>query len=353
MKKKIQKPFNAEAAKRGAKVETREGSPVRIVCYDVAGTRFPILALVNYTINCKNSEDCFAYNIEGKLESGEIYNGRNDLVIVEEVEWTKFNVGDWVFMNTHGSQPWLITKVTPNYYEIKDSSGHITTKSHPTIDNLFHPWALKDAKPGDVLCYQDGRPFMLKELRDGYPVAYFGIDYEDSILIGNGMIWTKDSVRPATFTEYNRLFKQLRIENYEYNVDTHEITKQEIAWRNKEGLGTKLNGYYINIDSSISSYDNGILCKNAYNVFSTKKQAKAALAMARISQIMTNDKRFGGIITNEEWMHHDIYVILRYNNTLMVTTRHCYEYLSFHKREQAELFLKENEDLIKDYYMLD
>ena len=31
------------------------------------------------------------------------------------------------------------------------------------------------------------------------------------------------------------------------------------------------------------------------NIFATKKQAKSALAMAQISQIMANDERFGGV----------------------------------------------------------
>lgn len=35
MKKKIQKPFSIEAWKNGAKVETRSGREVRILCTDV------------------------------------------------------------------------------------------------------------------------------------------------------------------------------------------------------------------------------------------------------------------------------------------------------------------------------
>lgn len=344
MKKKIKKAFNVKDAQNGASVETKDGQQVRIICYNRFGTFYPIIALLNY----KNVESCLSYTINGKLCASEDNN--KDLIVITEIE-TKFDEGDYIVSDI--GNIYEITKIDEMYHTKQLSSGYEQRWTIEDIDRSFHKWTIQDAKPGDVLCYQDGRPFMLKELRDGYPVAYFGIDYEDSILIGNGMIWTDKPVRPATFTEYNRLFKQLRIENYEYNVDTHEITKQEIAWRNKEGLGTKLNGYYINIDSSICSYDNGILCKNSYNVFSTKKQAKAALAMARISQIMANDKRFGGVIADEEWIHHENWVILRHNNTLMITSRHAYEYLSFHTREQAELFLKENEDLIKDYYMLD
>ena len=75
--------------------------------------------------------------------------------------------------------------------------------------------------------------------------------------------------------------------------------------------------------------------------------------MARISQIMANDNRFGGTITDEEWNYDRKYVIIRRGTKLGVETKYCYEYLAFHTNEQAELFLSENEDLIKDYYMID
>ena len=49
MKKKIQKPFDVAAAKGGAKVETRDGDSVRILCYDRKSNNlninFPIIAL--------------------------------------------------------------------------------------------------------------------------------------------------------------------------------------------------------------------------------------------------------------------------------------------------------------------
>jgi len=40
------KEFNLEAAKAGAKVQTRDGRPARIVCYDMKGQRQPILVLI-------------------------------------------------------------------------------------------------------------------------------------------------------------------------------------------------------------------------------------------------------------------------------------------------------------------
>lgn len=42
----MSKPFNEDAAKAGALVQTREGCKVRILCYDRACEVFPIVGLV-------------------------------------------------------------------------------------------------------------------------------------------------------------------------------------------------------------------------------------------------------------------------------------------------------------------
>lgn len=188
----------------------------------------------------------------------------------------------------------------------------------------------------------------------GYtPTAYCGIDTTGSIYISDeDLPWTRDTVRPTTYEERRQFFNRLEEEGYKWNSNTLTLSKVE-KWRDKEG--TKMNGYYISSDTTIYNYDNGVLCRNSYNVFATKKQAKSALAMARISQIMANDNRFGGIVTDEEWGNNVpcYYVILKVRNILVITTSYRYEYLGFHTMEQANLFLEENEDLVKDYYMMD
>ena len=357
MKKKIQKPFDTEAAKKGAKVETKDGDSVRILCYDRKSNNnhinFPIIALTNHN----GMESCFSYTSEGRLlgYDFDICEDAHDLVIIEEVEATKFNVGDWVFMNTHGSQPWLVIKITPNYYEIKDSSGHITAKSHHTIDSLFHPWTLKDAKPGNILASTDGCcPFIFSGLYyDGAPTAYCGINTTDSIYISDeDRPWTRDTVRPATYEERQVLFNKLEEKNYKWDTDTLTLSKIQKRWRDNEYK--TISGYYTHTDSRIIYSEDHSNTKENYNLFATKKQAKSALAMAQISQIMANDERFGGVVTDDEWCDNNwLYVIIKINNDLEISGSYRYEYLAFHTEEQANLFLEENEDLIKDYYMMD
>lgn len=156
--------------------------------------------------------------------------------------------------------------------------------------------------------------------------------------------------------------KELKIvppEGYEIDKknSTFECIKfkpiKPIRWRdNKNAV---VQGYFVSALATIERHVGPNRERN-YCVFSSEKQAKSALAMARISQIMANDKRFGGLITDEEWCEDSFklkYVIRRYTNSIVCDCQECsYEFLAFHTREQRDLFLEENEDLIKDYFML-
>lgn len=86
MKKKIIRPFNWEAYNKGAKIQTRDGHKVRIICADAENPRFPIIALAKLY----NEEEVVVhYTSEGKaLLADTIHN--NDLVIVKEVEGPEF-----------------------------------------------------------------------------------------------------------------------------------------------------------------------------------------------------------------------------------------------------------------------
>ena len=58
------KPFNLEQAKAGAPVCTRDGRPVRIVCYDMGSKgSYPILALVK---DEDGVEDPAVYKLDGR-----------------------------------------------------------------------------------------------------------------------------------------------------------------------------------------------------------------------------------------------------------------------------------------------
>lgn len=135
------------------------------------------------------------------------------------------------------------------------------------------------------------------------------------------------------------------------------LVDEEKRWRDDEDK--EITGYYIDNGNVVKFNGTGEpLCntKNNYDVFATEKYAKSALAMARISQIMEHDERFGGVVTDEEWEDNETpkYVLQRDMNSMEEQINYFgYQFIAFHTEEQLNLFMKENEDLIKDYLMLD
>lgn len=154
--------------------------------------------------------------------------------------------------------------------------------------------------------------------------------------------------------------KEIKItppEGYEIDKEnsTFDCIKfKPIVKRFRDGY-KEVHGYKLdNSCSGITSIDD-VVTANDHVVFYNYKQAKSAKAMAIISQIMANDERFGGIITDEEWKLNTItkYTIGRGDGEISKGYHNfLYSFLAFHTYEQRELFLKENEDLVKDYLMI-
>jgi len=69
------KEFDYEKAKAGAPVCTREGRKVRIVCFDVKGDKYPILALAENPNGV--DEDIMWYTRDGKYYDPELQFGQS------------------------------------------------------------------------------------------------------------------------------------------------------------------------------------------------------------------------------------------------------------------------------------
>lgn len=133
------------------------------------------------------------------------------------------------------------------------------------------------------------------------------------------------------------------------------IRKQCDEQRWRDNTNAKINGFYIGMHTSEIHYiPTRPNVPFNYNVFATEEQAKSALAMARISQIMAHDKRFGGVVTDEEWRSGIVVATIdRIDNLPRPNLgARMYRFLAFHTEEQRDLFLKENKDLVKDYLMI-
>ena len=124
-------------------------------------------------------------------------------------------------------------------------------------------------------------------------------------------------------------------------------------WSDKEDKQAK--GYFIGFESNIIYHTPTQYNHREHKYFATKKQAKSALAMARISQIMANDiEHFGGVITDKEWKEWNRkYIIYRTENNIEVAfTFTDYYFLAFHTEAQRDLFLEKYSDLVSDYLMI-
>lgn len=132
-----------------------------------------------------------------------------------------------------------------------------------------------------------------------------------------------------------------------------KVKEEPKRWRDDENA--KVDGYFMGNFGDIQKCSGNNKPAN-YNIFATEKQAKRAIAEARISQIMTNDKRFGGVVTDEEWQDTATikYAICRCGNQAIYEQYMTYyHFLAFHTKEQRDLFMEENMDLIKDYFMIE
>lgn len=113
-------------------------------------------------------------------------------------------------------------------------------------------------------------------------------------------------------------------------------------------------GYYINTFSTIKEFSGRRFASNVdRNLAATKKIAKSMLAMAMISQLIPY---YGGEINTKEWNNLNInkYVIYKCKEDIHTSvTNYHYYYLAFHTEEQRDEFIKHNEQLVKDYLMID
>lgn len=150
--------------------------------------------------------------------------------------------------------------------------------------------------------------------------------------------------------------KDINLEEYEISEQKDKeiivLKKKKSKYPKWEDL-ERLSGCYIADNCIIRPATNVTTNGENKNVFLTEKHAKSALAMAQISQLMPY---YGGEITDEEWEDRSIrkYIIFRRTSYIGgYDTYSNYEFLAFRTAEQRDEFLKNNEQLVKDYLMIE
>ena len=160
--------------------------------------------------------------------------------------------------------------------------------------------------------------------------------------------------------------KELRVEVPEgYEIDKENSTFECIKFRKKKEIKTwddlckhgssKNGGFFIRAYGNIDPIDiDGRLSNSERSVFLTEKEAKSARAAAMISQLMPY---YGGAITYEDWADEKMrkFVIDRFRNKVFFDASYAffYKHLAFYTEEQRDSFYKNNEQLVKEYLMID
>ena len=131
-------------------------------------------------------------------------------------------------------------------------------------------------------------------------------------------------------------------------------SKEVKTWDDLIGTKVPKDSYFIGGSSRISKIITNQTFDMKYdkNLFIDEKHAKSALAMSQISQLIPY---YGGVITDTEWNNSNVrkYVITRQNNYIVYESfKIIYHLLAFHTREQRDEFLKNNKQLVMDYFML-
>ena len=150
--------------------------------------------------------------------------------------------------------------------------------------------------------------------------------------------------------------KEIKIQVPEgYEIDKEKSTFEKIVFKKKVSIVNcwedikSIDGIYIDAYSGINECVGGSNSPHHHNVFLNEKYAKAALALAQISQLLPYydaDVSWNNI--NWKWC-----ITVNRNKIKIDNLYYTYHLLSFNTLEEAERFLEHNEQLVKDYLMID
>ena len=149
--------------------------------------------------------------------------------------------------------------------------------------------------------------------------------------------------------------KEVKIQIPEgYEIDKENSTFEKIVFKKKEPIVNcwedleNIRGVYIDYVSNIQECESGSDDNNR-NIFLNEKYAKSALALAQISQLLPY---YDANVNWDSFVNK--YCIVRVRRDLTVNVlQSTYNILAFNTREEAERFLENNEQLVKDYLMID
>ena len=205
-------------------------------------------------------------------------------------------------------------------------------------------------KPFDLEAYKNGAKV---KTRDGHEVRIVCTDKKSPYYPIVALVKLADGSESTQFYTSNGRKQPIKCTISNDDLVIAEEVEEPEFWSDKEDKEAK--GYIIGFESNIIFHTPTQYNHREHKYFASRKQAKSALAMAMISQIMANDiEHFGGVITDKEWgIDEWKFVICRsWNRIFTKAVRSDYYFLAFHTEAQRGLFLEKYRDLVKDFLMI-
>lgn len=144
-------------------------------------------------------------------------------------------------------------------------------------------------------------------------------------------------------------FKEMALSAYteaELNPIKNEWESKAIDHGNKFVSGWYLGDDYVYKETNEENTDR--------STFKTEKQAKSALAYAQLTQLMALPEYNGDWVADWNNSHQDKYSIYRVRRIMEIWNYSAVYYpIHFKSREISERFLKNNIDLLKQYFEMD
>ena len=141
----------------------------------------------------------------------------------------KFKVGDWIITkdkNVH--KDYSVCKIV----EIENNRYHLENGDYLGIDTLeqydYYLWTIQDAKDGDVLISQYGKPFIYNGNYNSFNIgAYCGITCDDNFKVAEEKChWTDNvDIKPSTKEQRDLLFAKMKEAGYEWDAEKKELKK--------------------------------------------------------------------------------------------------------------------------------
>ena len=290
-------PFDAEKAKNGAKVVTRNGLPVKILDYPVKNEDSPILGLILiegkefpklFTKNGNHYSDCTESRLDLFIEEevdeednydpykatvesiADMVEKYSELQSLEELKhfynnvkvkcreaveydntWckqskSKFKIekGKWYvcirdlfddYENKAFRKGYIYLSTQDE--SIIPSNSNVPYKITCCADTYFRLWDIKDAKDGDILCYETKNEFRIFIYNKGC-IHYHCLYYNEHLTTVDSFFVVQKHelsyIHPATKEQRDLLFQKMKEAGYDWfpNIkEIHKIGKEEVKTR--------------------------------------------------------------------------------------------------------------------------